>query len=89
MYRWVIDDHLKLLLTYDGRQGKIKYPPTDFRPQLYDLIADPHEKENLAAERPDEVARLVKKLEAWYPVKERKTVTTWSDEPVVLEPVKD
>lgn len=85
MYRWVIDGNLKLLLTYDGRQGMIKYPPVDFRPQLYDVIADPHEKVNLAADRPEEVARLVKKLDGWYPVKERKTVTTWSTDPVLLE----
>lgn len=89
MYRWVIDGNLKLLLSYDGRLGKIKYPPTDFRPQLYDLIADPHENLNLASERPDDVARLVKKLDDWYPVKDRRTVKTWTDEPVELEPLKD
>jgi len=41
-----------------------------FRPkpgeyQLYDLIADPNETKDLAAERPDDVARLKAALEAW------------------------
>jgi len=89
MFRWVIDGNLKLLLSYDGAQGRITYPPKDFRPQLYDLIADPHEKTNLAADRPDDVARLAEMLEGWYPVEERKTVTEWSESPVVLDPVKE
>lgn len=86
LFRWVIDDKLKLLLTYDGVQGKMKYRPRDFRPQLFDLIKDPHEKQNLASQRPEEVARLAKLLTEWYPVNLRQTVTEWSDRPVILEP---
>jgi arylsulfatase A-like enzyme/Flp pilus assembly protein TadD len=33
------------------------------KPELYDLVADPGEKTNLAEQRPDDVARLVKLLE--------------------------
>ena len=60
LYRWVIRDHSKLLLTYDGRPGKMKYPPAGGQPQLFDLKADPHEHVNLAAEQPE----LVKELAA-------------------------
>ena len=28
LYRWVIRGHSKLLLTYDGAPGKMKYPPS-------------------------------------------------------------
>ena len=49
LYRWVIQDHHKLVLTYDGRLGRMRYPPTDSQPQLYDLESDPHETTNLAS----------------------------------------
>ena len=58
LYRWVIQGYDKLLLTYDGAQGKMKYPPTDAAPQLYDLKEDPQENTNLATERPERVAEL-------------------------------
>ena len=37
LYRWVIQGHDKLLLTYDGRPGKMVFPPTGGEPQLFDL----------------------------------------------------
>ena len=70
-YRWVIKGNHKLLLTYDGRLGKMKYPPRTAVPQLYDLKADPLEKRNLAAKHPKRVAELSKLLEGWYVPTER------------------
>lgn len=74
-----MEDKWKLLLTYDGEIGRYKtsHPRTEKRPQLYDLFADPHETKNLAADNPEVVARLAKKIEGWWPVKERKVVTEW------------
>ena len=72
LFRWVIEGAFKLLLTYDGRQGKMKYPPTEFAPQLFNLKADPHEKRNLAGRKPELVSRLTKSIEDWWPVTERK-----------------
>ena len=69
LYRWVIQDHMKLLLTYDGQTGKMKYPPTGNQPQLFDLKADPHEEVNLALEQPKLTAELSLLLNEWYPVK--------------------
>ncbi len=86
IYRWVIRGQWKLLLTYDGPLVGVKFPPKDFRPQLYDLLADPTEKDNLAATHPDIVSELAVRLNAWYPVEKRKTVTAWSDQPVKLRP---
>ena len=84
LFRWIIEGDLKLLLTYDGRQGKMKYRPQDFRPQLYNLAQDPGENENLAASHPQTVARLARRIDAWWPAGDRKTLTEWSDKPVLL-----
>ena len=80
VHRWVIEGKWKLLLTYDG-EVSARYasanPREEKRPQLYDLLADPHENRNLAAQNPQVVAQLAKKLDAWWPVKERKVMTEW------------
>lgn len=72
LHRWVIRGHDKLLLTYDGRMGMIRFPPKSGAPQLFDLQADPHEQVNLAAQKPDAVKQLRGLLDQWYPVTERK-----------------
>ncbi len=73
--RWVIRGDYKLLLTYDGAAGS-KYGrwalPKDPRPQLYNLMTDPHEKNNLAAAKPELVKELGDLIHGWYPLKERK-----------------
>lgn len=81
--RWVIEDRWKLLLTYDGRLGRYArhHPRTEKRPQLFDLLADPHENRNLAAQHPEVVARLAAIIQNWWPVTARQVITTWTDEP--------
>lgn len=81
VYRWVIEDRWKLLLTYDGDVGRQTdvHPREEKRPQLFDVRADPHEERNVARDNPEVVARLAKKIAAWWPVKERKTLDVWSD----------
>jgi uncharacterized sulfatase len=71
LYRWVIRGHHKLLLTYDGRPGQMKFPPKGGQPQLFDLQADPHEKVNLADTNPKLVDELRTLIHGWYPVKQR------------------
>ena len=63
-YRWVVDGRWKLILPFAPR---LPDEPTE----LYDLIADPHETKNLAAEHLDRGARLrvaflTAKLDAWW-----------------------
>lgn len=84
MYRWCIQGKWKLLLTYDGEaySNRAKFPRTDKRPQLFDLIADPNEATNLAKENPDVVAEMAQKIKQWYPLTQRKTVERWSEEAV-------
>lgn len=81
VYRWVIEGKWKLLLTYDGivsdRYSKAN-PRDDKRPQLFDLLADPHENKNLAASQPETVARLAAKLERWWSPTGRTAQTKWS-----------
>jgi arylsulfatase A-like enzyme len=81
LYRWVIEGSWKLLLTYDGKVGRYAahHQRADKRPQLFDLVHDPHETKNLAAEHPDIVARLAAKLQDWWPVTERHVETRWHD----------
>lgn len=80
LFRWVIEDRWKLLLSYDGKTNRYAAVQhrDDMRPQLFDLIADPHETKNLAADNPAVVARLAKALEDWYPVKERNVQTSFT-----------
>lgn len=68
LHRWVIRGHDKLLLTYDGQAGRIRFPPESGEPQLFDLQADPTEQVNLASQKPELVDELRVLLERWYPV---------------------
>ena len=79
LFRWAIKDKWKLLLTYDGEVNRYKstHPRTEKRPQLFDLSSDPHEKKNLAKDNPKKVAELVKEIDSWYPIKERKTLISF------------
>ncbi|MCR9120065.1 MAG: sulfatase, partial [bacterium] len=79
LFRWCIQGKWKLLLTYDGEVNRYQstHPRTEKRPQLFDLLADPGETKNLAAENPDVVAKLAAEIENWHPVKKRKAITTF------------
>lgn len=81
LYRWVIEGKWKLLLTYDGQVGRYasSHPRTEKRPQLFDLLADPNEDNNLASKNPEVVERLATKIADWWPVTERKVITRWSE----------
>lgn len=81
LYRWVIEDQWKLLLTYDGEAYRYKksHPRAEKRPQLFDLDADPFEETNVAGSNPDVVRRLAQQIDGWYPVKKRQTLTTFEE----------
>ena len=77
LFRWRIEGKWKLILTYDGetnRYAKV-HPRTDKRPQLFNLLEDPTEKNNLAKDNPDIVASLAKKIHHWWSVRTRKVIT--------------
>ncbi|MGB7346980.1 MAG: sulfatase [Pirellulaceae bacterium] len=79
LFRWAIDGDYKLLLTYDGEANRYAstHPRTEKRPQLFNLKLDPSEETNVASQHPDVVQRLVEKIDAWYPVKERQVVKSF------------
>ncbi len=79
LFRWAIEGKWKLLLTYDGEVNRYAstHPRTEKRPQLFDLSTDPRELSNVARQHPDVVKRLATKIDQWYPVAERKTVTVF------------
>jgi uncharacterized sulfatase len=58
-YRWIVDRRWKRI---------VPHPPNikDGKPELYDLIADPDEKADLADKHPEKVAELTRKLDAWW-----------------------
>ena len=79
LFRWTIEGKWKLLLTYDGEVNRHKttHPRDEKRPQLFNLLKDPKEENNLAEQNPNVVAKLVAKIDNWWPVKERKVVKRW------------
>jgi uncharacterized sulfatase len=66
---WCIEGRWKLLLYADGQLNRYanvhQSRPTD--PQLYDLLANPHEESDQAAQHPQVVERLRKRIAAWWP----------------------
>lgn len=77
LYRWTIEGRWKLLLTYDGEVNRYQttHPRSEKRPQLFDLLTDPAETDNLAGQHPELVKRLAGHIQDWYPVTNRKTLT--------------
>jgi len=57
-WRWIIDGDDKLIVPNPRTQGEAKA-------ELFDVTADPHERENVAASEPETVARLKRALDAW------------------------
>lgn len=55
-WRWTVEGNWKLIVP----------AASDTKVELYDLAADPHEQRNLAAQQPDVVANLQKKLDQWW-----------------------
>lgn len=77
MYLWCIQDRWKLILTYDGEVNRYEVMhPRGEAVQLFDILADPFEEENLAERHPEVVTRLKDRIENWYPLSQRKLVST-------------
>ena len=74
--RWVIHKRHKLILSYDGEgsyAGSTRERASkDTGPELYDLVGDPFEHENLYGKLPKVYRSLRSRIDRWYPLKERK-----------------
>ena len=60
-YRWAIENQWKLILPRHARMP-------DDKVELFDIVNDPHETNNLAAAHADVVNRLTKKINNWWTV---------------------
>lgn len=58
LFRWIVDDRWKLIQPAAKAQNA--------RAELYDVVEDPHEKTDRAAEKADVVKTLQEKLDAWW-----------------------
>lgn len=58
--RWCIEGRWKLIVHADKGGG---------RAELYDVVADPYEKTDLAASHPDRVKALRARIDEWWPAK--------------------
>jgi uncharacterized sulfatase len=67
-YRWMITKSRKLILPADA----------GFRPELYDLAADPNETNDLSSAEPDSIVRMTKQIEQWWPARRKKPVRSTS-----------
>ena len=60
-HRWCIEGNWKLLLPHAPNMPNAKV-------ELFDVIADPHEKKDLAADQPEKVKHLTKLIDQWWPI---------------------
>jgi uncharacterized sulfatase len=67
-YRWLVAGDLKLIVSSGLKTGATQHGSGDATepPRLFDLKADPHEKRDLAGERPADVKRLTALLDGWW-----------------------
>ena len=68
--RWCLEGRWKLILTYPAPEDRYSFvhAVNEHRPQLFDVQADPFEKQNLATEHPDVVQRLTAALQSTWKV---------------------
>lgn len=66
---WCIEGKWKLILFHDGQLGRYRviHQQRPRAPQLFDLLADPHEEQNVAEQHPDVVQRMTKETQQWWP----------------------
>lgn len=74
-YLWCVEGDWKLLVRYHGRDTtryKVLHEWDTAPVRLYNLKKDPHEQNDLAGAKPQLVAQLKKKIEAWHPVSRKR-----------------
>jgi len=64
LQRWIVSDRWKLIVPQKVDSPEL--PAAQQQVELFDILADPHEKNDLAAAHPDVVRQLTAKLDAWW-----------------------
>ncbi len=67
VHRWVIEGRWKLILT--GPAAPDHAGVVSNNVELFDILADPYEKKNLAGQNAAQVSQLKARVDAWLPVK--------------------
>lgn len=77
LVRWCISGSWKLIVSHDAdvSRAAVLHGGREKRIQLFDLLADPQEQTNLAADHPEVIKTLRAKIDAWWSV----------DQPPVIE----
>lgn len=72
-YRWCIEGQWKLILSYPCEPDRYSFihKANEQQPQLFDVVADPVEQRNLAAQHSEIVQRLAEHLHAEWHVEKR------------------
>jgi uncharacterized sulfatase len=72
-YRWCIEDQWKLIVSYECPPDRYAFihSVNDRQPQLFDILADPHEQQNMAQQHPEIVQRLVGHLQTTWLVSKK------------------
>ena len=63
-FRWVIEGEWKLIVPHKGREPEAAT-------ELFHITADPNERKNVAAKRPQLVRQLSKRINDWWPAKSK------------------
>ena len=73
MYRWVIRDGMKLLLTYQATADRYEAAHAYYErnPQLFDLNTDPFETQNIADQHPDQIKALAAEMQKIWNVSKK------------------
>ncbi|MDP6606307.1 MAG: sulfatase-like hydrolase/transferase [Dehalococcoidia bacterium] len=71
LYRWAIEGRFKLLVRHEGRLGRYGQVHAGGAdgPQLFDIVADPHETTDLAERHPEVVEHLSWRIRHWWPAR--------------------
>lgn len=64
LQRWIVAGRWKLIVPQKVDSAEL--PAAQQNIELFDILADPHEKNDLAASHPDVVQQLTAKLDAWW-----------------------
>jgi hypothetical protein len=72
-YRWCIEGQWKLIVSYESPSDRYAFvhAVNDRQPQLFEVIADPQEQQNVAKQHPEIVQRLAEHLQATWSVSKK------------------
>jgi arylsulfatase A-like enzyme len=68
-YRWCVTRKWKLILPNPSNVLRANKPGRQIAPELYQIVADPHEEHEVSHQHPAEVEQLTNLINHWWPAK--------------------